>query len=192
MNKRKGILFVVSAPSGAGKTTLCNEILKNFRDIRFSISCTTRKKRDGEVEGVDYHFINRTTFERMVKEGAFAEWAEVHGELYGTTISEIEKTEKEGIDLILDIDWQGAAQIKEKLKKGIYIFILPPSLPILEKRLKNRGKDSEESIIQRLENAKDEIKHANWYDYNVTNDDLKDAFVCMKSIIIAERCRQRK
>ncbi len=187
--KRKGILFVISAPSGAGKTTLCAEAMKIFPDIRMSVSCTTRKMRQGEIEGVDYNFINHDQFKNMIKKGAFAEWAEVHGEMYGTSVETIRKAEAEGIDLILDIDWQGAKQIRESLNTGVYIFILPPNIAELEKRLKGRGKDTEEVIKRRLNNAKKEIEHAHSYDYNIINDNLKESVTCLKSIIIAERCR---
>jgi len=157
--------------------------------MRLSVSCTTRRKRGGEVDGKDYHFISGDRFKEMVRGGAFAEWAEVHGEFYGTTRETIEKAEKEGVDLVLDIDWQGARQIKESLNKGVYLFILPPSLDELERRLKKRGNDSEEVIKRRLENAKAETLQAKWYDYNVLNDDLDRAIDQVKSIIIAERCR---
>lgn len=187
--KRRGILFVISAPSGAGKTTLCGELMKIFPDIRMSVSCTTRSMRQGEVDGKDYHFISRNRFKEMIKEGAFAEWADVHGELYGTSIETIRKSAEEGTDLILDIDWQGAEQIRKSLKTGVYIFILPPSIAELEKRLKGRGKDTEQVIKRRLDNAKMEIEHAPSYDYNIINDNLKESVTCLKSIIIAERCR---
>ena len=190
--KRKGILFVISAPSGAGKTTLCAEVMKIFPDIRMSVSCTTRKMRQGERDGVDYHFINHDQFKDMIKKGAFAEWAEVHGELYGTSVETIRKAEEEGIDLILDIDWQGAKQIKGSLNTGVYIFILPPDINELEKRLKDRGKDSEETIKKRLNNAKEEIAHAPSYDYNIINDKLKESVSSLEAIIKDERCPPAK
>lgn len=187
--KRKGILFVISAPSGAGKTTLCREVMNAFPDIKFSISCTTRDKREGEVDGRDYHFINEENFRKMITEGAFAEWAEVHGKLYGTKVEDINKAVEAGNDIILDIDWQGARQIKERMGKGVYVFILPPSIEELENRLRGRGKDSEETIRKRIKNAKEEISHSSWYDYNITNDNLSIASNTLKSIIMAERCR---
>lgn len=190
--KRKGILFVISAPSGAGKTTLCAEVMKTFPDIMMSVSCTTRKMRQGERDGVDYHFINHDQFKDMIKKDAFAEWAEVHGELYGTSVETIRQAEEEGIDLILDIDWQGAKQIKGSLNTGVYIFILPPDINELEKRLKDRGKDSEETIKKRLKNAKEEISHAPSYDYNIINDKLKEAVSSLEAIIKDERCHPAK
>lgn len=187
---KKGIIFIISAPSGAGKTTLCKDLMLEFPDIKFSISCTTRKMRPGEIDGRDYHFISKDQFKKIADEGGFAEWAEVHGELYGTTVSELKKGAKEGFDLILDIDWQGAKQIKEKLSDAVYIFIHPPSLDELENRLRKRGKDSDETIKKRLKNAKEEISHSNWYDHNITNDELTEAMDRLKSIVKTERCRK--
>lgn len=187
--KRKGILFVISAPSGAGKTTLCKEVMNTFPDLKFSISCTTRDKRAGEVNGKDYHFTDEEKFRQMISDGAFAEWAEVHGKLYGTKLEDIKRSTEKGEDIILDIDWQGAKQIKEKITGGVYIFILPPDIEELEKRLKQRGKDSEEVIRKRINNAKEEISHSFWYDYNITNDNLHVAANALKSIVVAERCR---
>jgi len=187
--KRKGILFVISAPSGAGKTTLCRELMNTFPDLKFSISYTTRDKRKGEVDGKDYHFTPEESFRKMISEGAFAEWAEVHGKLYGTKTEDIKKATREGNDIILDIDWQGARQIREKMGEGVYIFILPPGIEELEKRLRERGKDSEEIIRKRVRNAGEEMSHSSWYDYNITNDDLPLAANALKSIIVAERCR---
>ncbi len=185
-----GIIFIISAPSGAGKTTLCKDLMLEFPDIKFSISCTTRKMRPGEIDGRDYHFISKDQFKKIADEGGFAEWAEVHGELYGTTVSELKKGAKEGFDLILDIDWQGARQIKEKLSDAVYIFIHPPSLDELENRLRKRGKDSDETIKKRLKNAKEEISHSEWYDHNITNDELTEAMALLKSIVKTERCRR--
>ena len=188
--EKKGIIFIISAPSGAGKTTLCKDLMLEFPDIKFSISCTTRKMRPGEIDGRDYHFISKDQFKKIADEGGFAEWAEVHGELYGTTVSELKKGAKEGFDLILDIDWQGARQIKEKLSDAVYIFIHPPSLDELENRLRKRGKDSDETIKKRLKNAKEEISHSEWYDHNITNDELTEAMALLKSIVKTERCRR--
>lgn len=187
--EKRGIIYIMSAPSGAGKTTLCKELMQTFPDIKFSISCTTRQIRAGETDGIDYHFISKNQFKKIADEGGFAEWAEVHGELYGTTVSELKKAGSEGFDLILDIDWQGARQIKEKLSGGVYIFIHPPSLDELEKRLKKRGKDSDETIKKRLSNAKEEISHSDWYDHNIINDNLEEAKARLKSIVRAERSR---
>ena len=188
--KRKGIIFIISAPSGAGKTTLCKNLMLEFPDIKFSISCTTRKMRPGETDGRDYYFISKDQFKKIKDEDGFAEWAEVHGELYGTTVKELKKAEEGGSDLILDIDWQGARQIKDKLSDAVYIFIHPPSLEELEDRLRKRGKDSDETIKKRLRNAREEISHSDWYDHNITNDDLTEAMARLKSIVKTERGRK--
>jgi len=186
---RKGLLFVISAPSGAGKTTLCKEILRQSPNMQLSVSCTTRPMREGEVNGKDYYFIDRKSFRKLVEEGGFAEWAEVHGEMYGTTVKTLDYAEENGVDLLLDIDWQGAKQIKENLERGIYIFILPPSMEELRKRLSGRGDVAPDVMERRLKNAAREIKQARWYDYNIVNDDLEAAKQAVRSIIIAEHYR---
>jgi len=186
---RKGILYVISAPSGAGKSTLCRELLDIFPELRHSVSFATRTPRIGEVEGKDYHFVSREEFLRMIEAGEFAEWAEVHGNLYGTSLKTLQQSSEEGIDLILDIDCQGAAQLKEKQVAGVNIFILPPSYGELRRRLEGRESDSPDVIAKRLSNAADEIKQAGWYDYIVVNDDISRAVEDLKSIIIAERHR---
>lgn len=187
--KKRGVLFILSAPSGAGKTTLCREVMKVFPEIRLSISYTTRSKRSGETDGVDYFFINKEEFRHMIKKGAFAEWAKVHNQYYGTTMETIKNSVTHGVDQILDIDWQGAKQLKKNFNDGVYIFILPPSLKELESRIRKRGEDSEEAVKTRLDNAVEEMNHAGWYDYNITNDDLKKALSQLNAIIVAEKCR---
>lgn len=187
--KRRGILYVISAPSGAGKSTLCRELLDIFQELRHSVSSTTRTARPGEVEGRDYHFVSREEFLRMIEAGEFAEWAEVHGNLYGTSLKTLQKCREDGIDLILDIDCQGAAQLKEKQVEGVNIFILPPSYKELRSRLEGRGSDSPDVIEKRLVNAEDEIRQAGWYDYIVVNDIFSRAVEDLKSIVIAERHR---
>ena len=187
--RRKGILYIISAPSGAGKSTLCRELLDIFPELRHSVSSTTRIARPGEVEGRDYHFVSREDFLRMIEAGEFAEWAEVHGNLYGTSLQTLQKCREAGIDLILDIDCQGAAQLKEKQVAGVNIFILPPSYNELRARLEGRGSDSPDVIEQRLVNAEDEIRQAGWYDYIVVNDVFIRAVEDLKSIVIAERHR---
>jgi guanylate kinase len=187
--KRPGILYIISAPSGAGKTTLCRELLDIFPELRHSVSFTTRKARPGEVEGKDYFFVDREEFLRMVENGEFAEWAEVHGNLYGTSIRTLQESRADGIDLILDIDCQGAAKLKESNVQGVNIFILPPSFGELKRRLESRNSDSKEVIDQRVTNAASEILAAKWYDYIIVNDVFSKAVEELKSIIIAERLR---
>lgn len=187
--RREGALFVISAPSGAGKTTLCKEIVDIIPGLRHSVSFTTRSMRKGEVEGVDYHFVDGQTFAQMVAADAFAEWAEVHGNRYGTARASLDLARQTGCDLLLDIDCQGAVQLKAKQAQGVNIFILPPSLSELSRRLRERQTDSAAIIERRIENAKGEIAQAGWYDYWVFNDDFNLALDQLKSIIIAETCR---
>jgi guanylate kinase len=187
--RRKGILYVISAPSGAGKSTLCRELLDIFPELRHSVSFTTRTPRAGELEGRDYCFVSREKFLSMIAAGEFAEWAEVHGNLYGTSLKVLQSCREDGIDLILDIDCQGAAQLKEKQVAGINIFILPPSFQELRLRLEGRGSDSPDVIEKRLVNAEAEIRQASWYDYIIVNDVFSRAVEDLKSIVIAERHR---
>ena len=187
--KREGILYIISAPSGAGKTSLCKEIIDIFPNLRHSVSFTTRQARNGEVHGRDYFFIDQTEFRRMVGAGEFAEWAEVHGNLYGTAIRTLEEYRTNGIDVVLDIDCQGARQLKAKYSGGVYIFILPPTFEELRRRLDSRDSDSDEVIEKRLENAAGEIAESRWYDYIIVNDVFSHAVEELKSVITAERCR---
>jgi len=186
---REGILYVISAPSGAGKTSLCKEIIDIYPDLRHSVSYTTRPIRAGEVDGVDYHFVTRKEFDAMVGEGAFAEWAEVHDNCYGTALRTLEEARTEGLDILLDIDCQGAAQLKKTYHKGVFIFILPPTLSELQRRLQGRNTDSAAVIERRIANARDEIRQAEWYDYLVVNDRFETALDNLKAIVAAERCR---
>ena len=185
--KREGVLFVVSAPSGAGKTTLCRELMSSVTDLKQSISYATREQRIGEQDGVDYHFVKSERFLAMVAGNEFAEWAEVHGNYYGTALATINTAAGEGIDLLLDIDCQGARQLRQNYARGVFIFILPPDYIELEKRLRERGTDSEDVIQKRLRNARDEIAQAHKYDYLVVNDDFDKAKQSLLSIINAER-----
>lgn len=191
-SSREGILFVVSAPSGAGKTSLCRELIDSFPDLRHSISFTTRDARNGEQDGVDYLFTNTDVFQQMIEEQHLAEWAEVHGNFYGTSLQTLNIAAGEGVDLLLDIDCQGAAQLKKNYQRGVFIFILPPDFAELEKRLYSRGTDNEEVIRRRLENAEKEISEAPWYDYLVINDDFNSAKKKLAAIITAERCRSSR
>jgi guanylate kinase len=184
----EGILFVVSAPSGAGKTTLVRKVIEQLPGVNLSVSCTTRAPRPEEQEGIDYFFITRDEFNAMEREGKFIEWAHVHGDLYGTPRANMEKLQH-GEDLVLEIDTQGARKIREELHDGVLIFIRPPSLEVLQERLQTRGGDSEEAMQARLHNAQKELDQMGWYDYIVVNDYIEEATRQLASIIIAERCR---
>jgi len=186
---REGVLYVISAPSGAGKTTLCKEIIDIFQNLRHSVSYTTRPPRTGEVHGRDYFFVAQEEFSRMVGAGEFAEWAEVHGNFYGTSLATLNECRSRGIDLILDIDCQGARQLKGRFEGGVYIFVLPPNIGELRRRLDNRSSDSEEVILRRINNAAGEIKESRWYDYIIVNDKFSEAVEQLKSVLIAEQCR---
>ena len=186
---REGVLYVISAPSGAGKTTLCKEIIDIFPNLRHSVSYTTRPPRTGEVHGRDYFFVGQEEFSRMVGAGEFAEWAEVHGNFYGTSLATLNECRSQGIDLILDIDCQGARQLKGRFEGGVYIFVLPPNIGELRRRLDNRSSDSEEVIQRRINNAAGEIKEARWYDYIIVNDIFSEAVEQLKSVLIAEQCK---
>ncbi len=190
--KLKGLLIVISAPSGTGKTTLTHMLLKEFPDMEFSVSYTTRKPRPGEVNGKDYFFVDRETFEKMVEEGDFLEWAEVYGNLYGTSKSQVLKALNEGKDILLDIDTQGALQVKKNFPEAVLIFILPPSFKELERRLRSRGTDDEETIEKRLRIARKEVERAPLYDYIVVNDVLENAYEKLRSIVIAEKCKTER
>ncbi len=184
-----GTLYVISAPSGAGKTSLVKALLENTPGIGVSVSHTTRAKREGEVDGVDYHFIDKATFEKMVGAAAFLESAQVFDNYYGTAIANIEAKLKQGEDVILEIDWQGAEQVRKQLPYSVNIFILPPSQAALEERLRGRGQDSDEIIARRMRDAKSETSHYSEYDYLLVNDDFNDALAELKSIVLARRCR---
>ena len=186
---RKGILYIISAPSGAGKTTLCREVLDILPGLLHSVSFTTRKPRAGELHGKDYFFVDKEEFLRMSQAGEFAEWAEVHDNFYGTSLKTLEDCRLAGIDLILDIDCQGAAQLKAKQVEGVNIFILPPSYSELRSRLEGRDSDPPEVIEKRIANAAAEIQESRWYDYIIVNDVFSKAVEDLRSIIIAERHR---
>lgn len=188
-SQTRGGLFIVSAPSGAGKTSLCNRLIDFFPDLRHSISFTTRPRRAGEKDGVDYFFVTQDSFSEMVAQGAFAEWAEVHGNRYGTAIKTLEHWRTRGYDVLLDIDIQGAAQLKKAYGEGVFIFILPPDLKELRKRLENRQTEDPDVIERRMENARDEIRQSVNYDYVIVNDDFDTALSALKSVIISDRCR---
>ncbi len=191
MKGREGLLFVVSAPSGAGKTTLCRSLTGSLENLTHSISYTTRKPRKGETDGRDYYFVTEERFQEMVQAGDFAEWAQVHANLYGTSRRVLDDMRSEGLDVILDIDTQGAKQIKGKYQEAVFIFIMPPSLEILEERLRNRKSDREDEIKKRMLRARDEIRDYTLYDYIIVNRDYERALAELRSIVIAERCQTR-
>lgn len=192
MKRREGLLFVVSAPSGAGKTSLCRTVTEQLENLRYSVSYTTRIPRPGETDGRDYYFVPVDRFREMIRAGDFAEWAEVHSNFYGTSKRVLDGLRAEGIDAILDIDTQGARQIKEKYDgKAVFIFIMPPSMDILEERLRNRKSDNENEIKKRLQRARDEMREYTLYDYLIVNRDFDQALIEIRSIITAERCRMR-
>ena len=185
--KREGLILILSAPSGAGKTSLCRELFKTFPDMKESVSYTTRAPRQGEVEGEAYYFVSREVFERMVADDAFAEWAEVHGNKYGTALRTLEEARKNGVDLVLDIDCQGALRLKEQFDGGVYVFIMPPSMKELRRRLEHRSSDAQEVIERRIVRAADEIREARWYDYIIINDDFAVACQELSAIVISHR-----
>lgn len=187
------LMLIVSSPSGAGKTTLCNRLRGDFPELAFSVSHTTRKPRPNEQDGREYHFIDQPRFEQMLSEGHFAEWARVHGHSYGTSLSEIDRAKDNGArGIIFDIDYQGARQITAHVPGAISVFILPPSLQELERRLRGRGTEDEAATVHRLANAKEEIEHYGLFDYIVVNADLDLAYAELSSIALAERCRRRR
>lgn len=185
----RGRLFIVSAPSGAGKTTLLKRLMREGGTFRFAISHTTRSPREDEADGTDYHFTGRPEFERMSGAGEFVEWAEVHGNYYGTSRKMLEDMMASGTDVLHDIDVQGARQIKDSGIEAVFIFILPPSLDALESRLRGRGSDSEEVIGRRLKNALSEVESYLMYDYVILNDNLEVAFEDMKAVVRASGLR---
>lgn len=185
--KREGLILILSAPSGAGKTSLCRELFKTFPDMKESVSYTTRAPRVGEVEGEAYHFVSNEVFDSMVAEDAFAEWAEVHGNKYGTALRTLEEARKNGVDLVLDIDCQGALKLKEQFEGGVYVFIMPPSMAELRRRLEHRSSDAQEVIELRIARAAAEIKEARWYDYIIFNDNFEVACRELAAIVIAHR-----
>lgn len=189
MSERRSNLIVVSAPSGTGKSTLLARILRELEGLRFSVSHTTRRPRPGEQDGVQYHFVSREVFEAMIREDRLLEWANVHGELYGTARAEYDLARAAGQDLLLDIDVQGAANVRARFKEAVSIFILPPSAAALEARLRGRAQDREESIRTRLLNAKAELLGYRDYDYVVVNDDLESCALALQCIVRAARCR---
>jgi guanylate kinase len=190
--ENKGALIVISAPSGAGKTTLCHMLIKELPSAEFSISVTSRQPRAGEVDGRDYVFVNEEDFKKRVKEGRMLEWAQVHGNYYGTSKKFVETRLNKGLYVILDIDVQGGLQVKEKFPEAILIFVLPPSMEELKNRLKNRKQDSSGEIKKRLKNSYEEMNYLSKYDYLVINDNLTEALKDIKAIIRADKLKYKK
>jgi guanylate kinase len=184
---RRGIPFVVAAPSGTGKTTVCRRVIEADPGVVFSVSHTTRPQRDGEVDGVDYHFTTPAEFEALVAEGAFLEWAEYNGNHYGTSWASLDAPLFEGRDVILEIEVQGARQVRERRKDARFIFLLPTSMATLEARLRGRGTDSDEQIHNRLELAQSELGAIHGFDFAVVNDDLHECVATVAEVICSER-----
>ncbi|APO74161.1 guanylate kinase [Rhizobium etli 8C-3] len=188
---RRGLMLVISSPSGAGKSTIARTLLAQDSQIGLSVSVTTRQRRPSEVESIHYHFKSIREFERLRDSDALLEWAEVHGNFYGTPREPVEAAMAEGRDMLFDIDWQGAQQLQEKMSADVVsIFVLPPTMTELQSRLHRRAEDSEEVIAKRLANSRAEIAHWREYDYVIVNDDLDTAFDAVQSIVKAERLRR--
>lgn len=188
--KNAPLLLIVSSPSGAGKTTLCNRLLSEFADLRFSTSHTTRTPRPGETDGKDYHFVDVASFEKMVEDEKFIEWAFVHGNRYGTARTEVHKAATAEVDLIFDVDFQGARQIKAQHPNAAAVFVLPPSIEELHLRLRKRGTESPESLERRFKAAQEEIGNHDLFDYLIVNDDIDTAYDRLRAVLLAERSRQ--
>lgn len=186
---QKGLLVVISGPSGAGKGTICKALVERNKTVKLSVSCTTRKPRSNEKDGINYYFLAEEKFKDMVKNDEFLEYANVYGNFYGTPRYRIEELLNKGIDVILEIDIQGALKVNEKFSEGVFIFILPPSMNELKARIKKRGSETEESLIRRFNSAFKEINYVSRYKYMVTNDKVEDAVKKVESIITAEKCR---
>lgn len=190
--ERAPILFVVSAPSGTGKSSLVARLLSEVDGLRFSVSHNTRAPRPGEREGVDYHFVDRARFQALIAAGDFLEWADVHGDLKGTAMAEVERAARAGVDLLLDLDVQGAAQVRRRFVGAVSIFVLPPSAEEMERRLRGRAQDSPEAIARRLADARREVGCWEEFDFVVVNDDLDAAAAAVAAVVRAERQRRER
>ena len=188
---RRGVLLIVASPSGAGKTSLCRRLMADHGELQLSISMTTRPIRPGEVDGRDYNFVSHEEFQRLIEQDAFLEWADVHGQKYGSPRGPIDRALAEGRDVLFDIDWQGAAEVARKRPEdAVRVFILPPSLAELRRRLVTRSQDAPEVIEQRIRNAKGEIEHCDMFDYVFVNDDFDRSYAELAHIYHAERSRR--
>lgn len=188
--RRQHLLFVVSAPSGAGKTSICRTAAEQLPGLTFSVSHTTRPPRTGETDGKNYHFVSRDEFQKAVSNNQMAEWTEIYGNCYGTTVDTIQRELDNGLDVLFDIDERGARQLKEVYPELVTILVLPPSLDVLRQRLVDRQTDDEQTVQMRLKQSAEEIRSMSWYRYVIVNDRLDKAVNDLKSIIIAERCRR--
>ena len=188
-NKPRGLLFIVSAPSGAGKTTIVERLVEQTPHLKMSRSYTSRPAREGEIDGVDYNFVTRERFDAMVAAGGFLEWADVFGNLYGTSAADTERVLDAGCDLVLVIDVQGARQVRRRGIETCAVFVMPPSMDVLERRLRGRSKDSEEAIQRRLQVARQEVTSVVEYDFVVINDEVTATVDRLRSIVLAERAR---
>jgi guanylate kinase len=189
---KKGLFIVVSAPSGAGKSSICQRLLQVCPELKFSVSYTSREPRPNEINGKDYYFISRDEFQRRIDQNEFVEWIENYGHLYGTSFKTMEDFFEKGNDLVLDIEPRGAKKVKQKFKKGIFVFVLPPSRFELLKRLEKRGHETDEAIKTRFAQAESELKEISWYDYVIFNEALETAASQLIAIYVAEKCKRNR
>lgn len=192
MEQNHGLLIVLSGPSGAGKGTLCRELLRQLPQVKYSVSATTRQPRPGEVDGLHYYFRSREEFQTMIEQDQLLEWAEFCGNYYGTPQFAVEQAIQAGNDVILEIEIQGALQVKQRFPQGVFIFVVPPSMDELSQRIHKRGTESEEVIQKRLQTAARELEYVSEYDYVVVNDEIPLAVDKLKSILLAEKCRVKR
>lgn len=190
--ENKGVLIIISGPSGAGKGTICKALLEKHNDLFLSVSATTREPRKGEVNGVNYYFLTKEEFKSKIEEGDFLEWAEVYGNYYGTPKSKVQEMIDSGKNVILEIDIQGALKVKENSEEGVFIFILPPSMEELKHRIINRGSETPESLLERFNSAYKEINYISKYNYGIVNDTVESAVNKIENILVSEQCRVDK
>ena len=189
---KKGLFIVVSAPSGAGKSSICQRLLTACPELKFSVSYTSREPRPNEINGKDYYFISRDEFQSRIDQNEFVEWIENYGYYYGTSTKTMEEFSEKGQDLLLDIEPRGAKKVKQKFKKGIYVFVFPPSRAELLKRLEKRGYETDDAIKTRFAQAESELKEISWYDYIIFNEDLETAASQLMAIYVAEKCKRNR